>query len=98
MKIRADESDGRTMQRYLLGDLPDSARAQVEKRFFHNNNYFIRLCELEVDLIHRYVRGCLPAHQSRLFEARFLPSRRSRSAVAFARALLACAESGNLTR
>jgi anti-sigma factor RsiW len=91
MRIRAGSGDRRTLQRYLRGELPDTARAQVEELLFNNDSCFARLCQLEVEMIDGYVRGHMPARQARLFEARFLQSRRGRNAVAFARVLLECA-------
>jgi anti-sigma factor RsiW len=78
------------LERYLLGDLPDSERGCVEAWIFEDDQCFALICEIESDLIGRYIRGELPASESEHFEAHFLNSRRRRDAVAFARALFEC--------
>ena len=98
MRTRAGSGDRRTLQRYLLGELPETARAQVEELFFNSDSCFARLCEVEVDMIDEYARGQMPAREARLFEARFLLSRRGRNAIAFARALLGCAGTPGVIR
>ena len=98
MRIRAGRDDRRTLQRYLLGELADTARAEVEELLFNSDSCFARICELEVDMVDGYVRGRMPARQTELFEARFLQSQRGRNAVAFARVLLECAGSPGVIR
>jgi hypothetical protein len=50
MRTRAGSGDRRTLQRYLLGELTDTARAQVEELLFNSDGCFARLCQLEVDM------------------------------------------------
>jgi hypothetical protein len=78
-----------TIQRYLLGELPDSEQEALEKRYFMDDQFFEQMVRVEHDLNDRYVRKLLPAATRDRFEKYYLdhPSRRDRNS--FAEALAA---------
>jgi hypothetical protein len=75
------------VKRFLLGNVSEPERAQIEDRFLEKDDSYQELLIVEDDLIDAYVRGQLPATERALFEQRYLiyPSRRER--VEFARTL-----------
>jgi hypothetical protein len=54
--------------RYLVDDCSEDERTRVEDRFFTDSDAFERLCELEEELIGRYVRGDLDGTARGQFE------------------------------
>ena len=79
--------DDKTLEQFLLGELSDSEREEIEQQFFANDELFSRLEELEVDLIDSYVRGMMSDDQHARFEAALdaYPARAAR--IVFARTL-----------
>lgn len=75
------------MKRFLLGDLSESERAEVEDRFLANADFFQELLIGEDDLIDAYVRSELPAPERALFERCCLATQHGRQRVEFARTL-----------
>jgi hypothetical protein len=80
--VSAETGDA-TLVRFLLEDLPDVERAQVEDRFFADDELFARLLAVEGELIEDYLGGGLNEADRRRFEAVFLasPDRRRRFQV-----------------
>ena len=77
----------RRIIKYLLGQLSEEERAQVEERFFKDEEYEETLRSVENELIDEYVRGLLSDADRESFETFFLISARRRQKVKFARAL-----------
>ena len=80
--------------RYLLGDLPEADQHTLEQAFFADGKAFERVWEIENQLVDRYVRGRLSAHDTVLFEQNYLDSPVHRERVAFARNLVGAVDSG----
>ena len=76
-------SDG-VMMRYLLGDVSDEERVQLEERYFVDDGVFEQLSALEDELIDDYIRGELAESQRKQFELHFLTSVERRQKLAFA--------------
>ena len=74
-------------KRFLLGNLSESERAEIEDDFLARDDSYQELLLAEDDLIDAYVRGELPASERALFEQRRLTSAHSRARVEFARTL-----------
>ncbi len=80
------------IDRYLLGDLPESEQAALEERYFADSETFERICESENRLVDQYVRGRLNSADRARFEAHYLASPVHRQRVATARSLIAAAD------
>ncbi len=88
-----DEQETAQLERYLLGDLPETELHTIEGRLLEHRDLFAQVEALEDDLVDRYVHGELsPGDRSR-FELRLLPLLRIRERVAFARGLARLTES-----
>lgn len=95
-KVSFAAGDEERMVRYLLGELPEEERDQLEERFFEDEDYFARLAEAEHQLIDRFLRGALTGEDRARFERTYLNEPKRRERVEFARSLRArlVAESG----
>jgi hypothetical protein len=60
------------IRRYLLGDISDEERQQIECRILTDGEYFGQVSVLEEELVDEYVRGKLSAKEQRKFEYYFL--------------------------
>ena len=69
-----------TIRRYLLGDLPENERAQIEDAFLGDAALFEEIEDAENDLIDEYVGGNLSEPESAQFENHYLalPENRAR--------------------
>jgi hypothetical protein len=85
--LKSELDNEELLKRFLLGDLPESERAEIEDRFLANDDFFQELLSGEDDLIDAYVRGELPPAERALFERRCLPTQHGRQRVEFARTL-----------
>jgi hypothetical protein len=85
MDARMPDED--TIVSYLLGELPEDARAAFEDRAFMDEQLSREVRAVEHDLIDEYVRGGLTETRRAHFEQLFLASAKRRQDVAFARAL-----------
>jgi hypothetical protein len=85
--LKSELDNDELAQRFLLGNLSESERTEVEDRFFANDDFFQELLIGEDDLIDAYVRGELPAAERALFERCCLPTQTGRERVEFAKAL-----------
>jgi anti-sigma factor RsiW len=81
---RDTEQDERLVQ-YLLGELPDEERDQLEAEYLGNSELHDELVAVEDELIYAYVGGRLSPSQSSSFERFFLQTHERRSRVDFAR-------------
>jgi hypothetical protein len=84
MRQTADEI---LIRRYLLGDLPQEERTQLENRYLTDANLFEEVLASENDLIDSYARGELTEADRHKFDAEYLKSTQWRERVEFARAL-----------
>ena len=73
-----------TIQRYLLGDLPESEQITLEQRYFSDEQLFEQIVQVENELNDKYVRGLLPSATREQFEKHYLahPKRRERASFA----------------
>jgi anti-sigma factor RsiW len=74
----------RRLVQYLLGQLPDADRIELEDRFFAEDALFEYLAAVETDLIDAYARGALAGVDRDQFERRLLPSPRFQTRIAIA--------------
>ena len=72
MEVKSDFES--LCEQYLLGELSDSARQQLEEAYFAEDELFERYLAVKDDLIDSYSRGELSAEQRRQFEQHFLSS------------------------
>jgi len=79
----------RSMIRYLLGQLPDAERDELEDRYFSDDEVHEQLLAVEEELIDAYVHEALTPEDKACFESRFLTSPERRQKIEFARALAA---------
>lgn len=75
------------IRRYLLGELSDEEREQVERRLLANEDYYQRVLVAEDELIYDFVCDELPAEEKTSFRQHVLPVPERREDVKFARAL-----------
>jgi hypothetical protein len=75
------------LERYLLGEVTDDERAEIEQGYFADDGLFDQLVDAENDLVDSYVQGTLPPAERKRFEQRFLASSSGIGRVEFARAL-----------
>lgn len=76
------------LARYLLGDLSDPEREQLEKEYFTNDGAWESLIAVENELIDSYIRGRLSDRQQKQFQQYFLQSPRRRERFEFDRLLM----------
>lgn len=82
------ERDDEMMIRYLLGELAEGERVELEDRFFGDDELYERLTAVEGDLLDDYARGRLPTARRAALEATLLATPGGRARLAFARALV----------
>jgi hypothetical protein len=75
--------------RYLLGGLSDKEKADLEERFFSDDQEFEELEIAETELIDRYVRHELSASERRLFESNLSETPRLAERVRIAKIIAA---------
>lgn len=85
MKEEADNE--KLLVRYLLGNLPEEQRQQVEGMFLSNDQFYERLLALENELFYDYAQNKLSPDEREQFEKRFLSSDRNRKRAMLASAL-----------
>jgi hypothetical protein len=74
----------RTIQRYLLGEVPESQQEGLEQQFFNDPQLFEQIVQAENELVDKYARGLLSPSTRERFEKHYMahPSRRERAAFA----------------
>jgi hypothetical protein len=83
-----DESDnGKLLAQYLLGNLPEEQRLQVEVEFLHDDQRYEQLLALESELFYDYAQNKLSPAEREQFEKRFLSSEQNRKRAVLAAAL-----------
>lgn len=75
------------MIQYLLGELSEAERDQLEDRLFSEETYVSQLQMIEEQLIDDYVYGVLPARQRTQFETQYLISARRQQKLRLAQEL-----------
>ena len=73
--------------RFLLGELSEDHRLELEKQIFKDDSYYKQVLAIEEELADDYVQNNLSASQRSHFEQKLLGSRRRRDRVEFAGAL-----------
>src|SRR5262252_1877152 len=79
--------------RYLLGDLPEAEQTALEQEFLSDDVAFERVWEIENEMVDRYARGRLTAHERELFERTYLASPVHRERALMARRLVGAVDS-----
>jgi hypothetical protein len=83
-----DEADNeKLLIRYLLGNLPEEQRLQIEGEFLSDDQRYERLLALENDLFYDYAQNKLAPDEREQFEKRFLSSERNQKRAMIASAL-----------
>jgi hypothetical protein len=83
-----DEADNeKLLTRYLLGNLPEEQRLQIEGEFLSDDQRYERLLALENELFYDYAQNKLSPGDREQFEKRFLSSERNRKRAMIASAL-----------
>ncbi len=80
------------LTRYLLGDLSERERIEIEDGYLSNGEFFDELAVAEDELIDDCVRGKLSRKDRELFEQNFLTSTARRERVKSSRALMEFAD------
>jgi hypothetical protein len=83
-----DEADNeKLLIRYLLGDLAEEQRLQIEGEFLSNDHSYERLLALEDELFYDYAQNKLSPGDRERFEKRFLFTERNRNRAMIASSL-----------
>jgi len=85
--MREEADDEKLMIRYLLGNLPEERRRQVEIEFLADDQRYERLLALENELFYDYAQNKLSPGERQQFEKRFLSSEQNRKKAMLASAL-----------
>jgi anti-sigma factor RsiW len=86
--IMKDEVDNENLLiQYLLGNLPEEQRLQIEGEYLRDDQRYERLMALETELFYDYARNNLSPGERAQFEKQFLSSGRNRKRVMLASAL-----------
>jgi anti-sigma factor RsiW len=83
------DTESETIDRYLLGQLPEAECHRLEERLLADPELFETAEAAEDELIDRYARGEMEPDERRQLERRLLGSERIRERIAFAKALAA---------
>ncbi len=75
------------IRRYLLGQLAEDERQQLEERTMTDTELFNRTLLVEDELVDEYVKGELSESELKGFEASFLSTPEGRKQISFAKAL-----------
>jgi anti-sigma-K factor RskA len=75
------------IRQYLLGQVSDGAREEIEQEFLGNDEVFAELLIIEEELTDEYVNGCLSPEDRAQFESHFLATPERQEDLQFARAL-----------
>jgi hypothetical protein len=80
------------VRRYLLGDLDEKQRDEIEEQLLTDEEFQARLLEVQDDLIDDYVAGLLPEGEGKLFKRNFLLTPERLHKLRLSQALLNYAE------
>jgi hypothetical protein len=76
------------LMRYLLGDLPDDEKAQIESQYFTDDELFELLLALEDELRERFLKGKLSTKDEKLFETKYGTTPPMRNRLALSKVML----------
>lgn len=79
--------ENKMINRYLLGELSEDELAQVEEKYFADEDFFAQILDAENSLVDSYVSGNFSAIERSRFEERFLTTPQRRQKVKFAQSL-----------
>lgn len=82
-----EKNENKLINRYLLGGLSEDELAQIEERYFADENFFAQILDAENSLVDSYVRGNFSAIERGNFEKQFLTTPQRRQKVKFAQSL-----------
>lgn len=85
--IEMQQSDKRSLRRYLLGEATPEEQNMIEQRLLTEQEYFDELIKVEEELTDEYVRGELPDAEKKDFERHFVVNPERQDRVQFARTL-----------
>jgi hypothetical protein len=85
--MRDIEIEQPAMKRYLLGQLDEDGKRQLEEQFVTDAEFREIALVVEDDLIDDYLAGLLPADEKTRFDRHYLSAPRQRQALAMAKAL-----------
>jgi hypothetical protein len=86
MSEKADNE--KLLIRYLLGNLPEEQKLQVEGMYLGDDQHYEKLLAIEDELFYDYAQGKLSPGDREQFETRFLSSERNRKRAMLASALM----------
>lgn len=86
--ISRGSDDESSVKNYILDNVSEECRSQIEERMFSDDAFFERIELAEADLIDSYILDKLSNNDRKLFESHFLTSSRNRKEVQMARVLL----------
>jgi hypothetical protein len=89
-------NDRELILRYLLGQMSEPERLEVQDRLFSDDEFCDSIAEVETDLIDAYARGELTPAEREQMEQSILASPAARKRVEFAAALAGVAPAGAL--
>jgi hypothetical protein len=78
------EREDERLRRYLLGEVTEEERCQIERRLLTDRQYFNALLKAEEEMTDRYARGEISDEERESFESHFLNSAERRESVEFA--------------
>jgi len=85
--IAMQQSEKKSLRRYLLGEAAGEERSQIEQRLLTDEDYFNELLRIEEELTDEYVRGELQQGEKEDFELYFVNNPERRERVEFAKDL-----------
>ena len=85
--MREQTYNDQMMIRYLLGALPEEEREKFDELSIVDDDFALRLSDVENNLVDAYVRGGLSADERRRFSSHYLASSRRRTKTHTAQAL-----------
>src|SRR5437773_5424980 len=86
--MNKDVQSDAVLKQYLLGEISDEERDQIERRYLANKDFFDQLLAVEDDLVDEYVRGELSVSEREQFERKLLATPGQREKLRQARCLL----------
>ncbi len=85
--IAMQQSEKKSLRRYLLGEAAGEEQSQIEQRLLTDEDYFNELLRTEEELTDEYVRGELQQGEKEKFELHFVNNPERRDQVEFAKDL-----------
>lgn len=90
--MKQEIQDEQLIERYLLDDLSEDVREQVEERYFSEPDFLEQVRAIEAEMIEDCARGVLPAEKAERLEQHLLLSRPQQKKLRFANTLLRTVE------